>query len=681
LSKRTNGPSSRREPTVSSRRIAGQAQITIVNLAKSAAQGDVAAVMPIAATGAVPTPAPPPRSRPATVANPADSRNGAWAVIAIGALLASFALLSATAARDKSPTFDEPLHLVGSYMHRYAHDYRINPEDPPLFGLIASLPLARGAIAVNTADPMYDQARVDVARQWQFVVDVLFGGHNDASRLTAQVRLAFVAVGVALGALIAIWAWMLGGKWAAVAATLAFALDPNFLAHSAIVKNDVLLSFTLTALALVTWRVGVRATWYWLLLLVLLCGVAVNVKFSGLLAGPIVAVMLAARALLDEPWKVLRWTLRTRIDRFEALVPIGVAALLVTWGMTWAAYGFRYAATSDGQLLDTGLIRTLARVNLYRAGNADQLPSQADVALVPSTLPMQLTKLIEDHHLLPQAWTFGFLYTYVTTLVRSSFLCGSISNLGFRWFFPLAMLFKTPLATLVAGFALAATASARGVRRWMLGTADRPIVAGGPWTVIAWGTLPAIYMASALSTNLNLGLRHVLPVYPFVFIAMGVAVAAMLRRWRRIGLIVAALLAVGLASETLCRYPNYLAFFNAAAGGPRGGVYLLSDSSLDWGQDLPAVAQWQRDHPDVLLYLCYFGIAQPGYYGIRYIAVPDRMYPAPVKFPRPGVLAISATSLQGTYTGGQLAYALGLRDEKHAPIAVLNGTIYLYQVP
>lgn len=94
--------------------------------------------------------------------------------------------------------------------------------------------------------------------------------------------------------------------------------------------------------------------------------------------------------------------------------------------------------------------------------------------------------------------------------------------------------------------------------------------------------------------------------------------------------------------ETLAGYPDYLAFFNLPSGGSRGGLSLLGDSNLDWGQDLPALADWQRQHPEPTLYLSYSGTADPAAYGIRYINLPGGYpYGPPPQSPRqPGVIAI-----------------------------------------
>ena len=117
------------------------------------------------------------------------------------------------------------------------------------------------------------------------------------------------------------------------------------------------------------------------------------------------------------------------------------------------------------------------------------------------------------------------------------------------------------------------------------------------------------------------------------------------------------------------------------AGGSRGGFALLGDSNLDWGQDAPLLARWQREHPSEHLYLCYFGPAgQREYYGIPAVLLPGSIGNGPHldTLPSdPGVLAISATALQGIYPS-QRYYEFLM---KHKPQEVLGGTIYLFRWP
>jgi hypothetical protein len=187
-----------------------------------------------------------------------------------------------------------------------------------------------------------------------------------------------------------------------------------------------------------------------------------------------------------------------------------------------------------------------------------------------------------------------------------------------------------------------------------------------------------------MRSNLNLGLRHVLPVYPFLYLGVALAVAHAWRTWGRPAGFVAAVLGLLLVGEALATFPNYLAFFNAAAGGSRGGLRLLGDSNLDWGQDLPLLARWQRAHRTVPLQLSYFGIADPWAYGIDYSNFPGGYgFGPPYKVRNdPGVLAISATNLQGMYVHDDPQMQRFLAHLRATPpLEVLGGTIYLYRWP
>src|SRR6185503_9776536 len=106
---------------------------------------------------------------------------------------------------------------------------------------------------------------------------------------------------------------------------------------------------------------------------------------------------------------------------------------------------------------------------------------------------------------------------------------------------------------------------------------------------------------------------------------------------------------------------------------------LLSDSNLDWGQDLPLLADWQQKHSGTRLYLSYFGSTDPHVYGIDYVNIaegyPFSELPAePMNLP--GVFVISATFMQGTYAGPELTKMIAYLKGRE-PLAVLGGTIYV----
>jgi len=165
------------------------------------------------------------------------------------------------------------------------------------------------------------------------------------------------------------------------------------------------------------------------------------------------------------------------------------------------------------------------------------------------------------------------------------------------------------------------------------------------------------------------------------FMDMAIALAAA-RVWAKFpGRLLVTVLSFGLAVETLCAFPNFISFFNIACGGERGGIDLLGDSNLDWGQDLPLLAAWQKDHPSIPLYLDYFGTCDPRAYGIRFINVPGGYVYGPSPRPiGPGIAAISATKLQRLFVADP-AHDFAASFEHAKPIALLGGTIYLFSIP
>jgi hypothetical protein len=237
-----------------------------------------------------------------------------------------------------------------------------------------------------------------------------------------------------------------------------------------------------------------------------------------------------------------------------------------------------------------------------------------------------------EHRLLPEAYLYGLLHTYENSRARRAFLDGQVTVLGFRSFFLYTALYKTPLTVML----VIALGAAAVVVRWVEASPHPRAtwlskIGDECYRVAPLLVLIAVYGGASLSTPLNIGHRHILPLYPPAFILAGSA-CAWLRppwRWGR-GLVPVALLL--LALENFRIWPDYLAYFNPIAGGPRNGYHHLVDSSLDWGQDLPNLARWLKQErldreggPQV--YLSYFGPTNPDHYGIRAKLLPGFPHP------------------------------------------------------
>ena len=602
-------------------------------------------------------------------------RQATRAVVGCAALLAVFAFVAWLAVSSKSPTYDEPLHAVGAWLHLHERDFRVNPEDPPLWHYWAALPNGRGAMNPRMDDERFKIVTDDIFREWAYVVEVLYRTEgNDGAAIVSRSRAMMLIVGVVLGVAIAWWSWKLGGIVAALTATATFALDPNFLAHAPLVKNDVSLTLVMLLLMIAVWRAGKRLTVWNGLAICLLCGAGLNVKFSALLLGPMVLVLLLGRAAMPQPWHVLGRDIVARGRKVMAALAVCVAALLVSYVSIWACYGFRYLPTRDPNLLlnTRNILEFLATNELKEQHPNRELTAQDFQQWRPGAFSRGIL-FMEQKRLLPQAWLNGLLYTQQSAVLRKTYLLGEFSMTGWWYYFPVTMLFKSPIALLLAAGAAAALGIALLMRQ-------RAIVREHAWTIACFAVPVGIYMLASMTSNLNLGIRHVLPVYPFAFVAIGAAAAYGWRARPKLAKVATLALVTLLGVETLSAFPHYVAFFNVAAGGSRGGINLLGDSNLDWGQDLPLLAQWQQDHPDQKLYFAYFGMADPKYYGVDYHNIRGGFFLGPpFEPPRPpGVVAISATILQGIYLEDDVRRAYNDVRVHLKPIEVLGGTIYLY---
>jgi hypothetical protein len=612
------------------------------------------------------------------VGHPMQPRSGRFALVICACLLLLFAAVSWFAAASKSPIYDEPYHSLSSWLQlRYA-DFRYDNEDPPLWQYWASLPNSRSALTVDFDDPLWKAMPQQLVHQWYWGVQVMFRtSGNDPIRLINRCRAMMLCLAILLGVLISYWSWKIGGPIAAVAATTLFCFDPNFLAHASLMKNDVAFAMSMFGLAMALWRAGKKLDVEAVGWVLLMCVVTLGMKFSGIVAVMLVPLLLGIRALLPLPWPVFGRAVSTRRGRLSAAVGVTVMAAVIGFAGIWAMYGFRFSPTPEkGVWLNMIELTEKIRRNEFLARYGGSPPAGLKSA-EPLPIGARAALFADDHHLLPQPFLAGLLFTYSNALIRSEYLCGQLSVVGWWWYFPFVILVKTPLATLLAG-GLGGLILLGRLRRGMLRNLDLC------WTALCLLVPFAMFLSSAMASSLNIGIRHILSIYPFAYVAVG-CVAASLWRTRGAKTRIAVLgLGVVLAIESLSVFPSFIPFFNyASASTPGGKLGLLGDSNLDWGQDLPLLVQWQQDHPTEKLCLSYFGYVDPQYYGLKYLSLPGgytydahRQWVDPYS---PSVVAISATNLQGILMDDPVLLAYYARWRKQKPFAILGDSIYLYR--
>jgi hypothetical protein len=566
--------------------------------------------------------------------------------------LGLFTVVALGTIKNQSPTIDEPLHLLAGYSYLKWGDYRVNPEHPPLAKMFGALPL----LALDVKDPRPSAPEWDKIHEQRpglpatQVAAEMFFVQNDAEAFFFYGKLPFVFLALILGLFIFFWAEEWFGPVAAAASLVLFFTNPNIIAHSTVVHTD--LAFT-TFFFLGTYffqRTLRSGGWLNVCLTCVLFGMATITKFSAV-AIFISWTLIGLVWLLNEK---LRWggdgaRTFTRPGKLIFLATVLVAMTLTAFGFIWAAYGFRFDAMP--------------------AGNAQWSYAQVMSPDSPAFL-QRLVSLVSQFRLLPDAWIYGQLYN-VTYLRRTAFLLGDFSGNGFWLYFPVALLVKTPLPALVL-IALA------GMNLFTLRRSDKMERA------ILW--IPVlVYSTLAIWARMNIGVRHILPLFPFLFVLAGESAAglwASRARWKKSFLI---LLAVWAFWNLIGTYPNYLSFFNEAAGGSKNGHKILVDSNLDWGQDLKGLKTWMDGRGIKKIFLLYFGTAEPVYYGIDAVRFPGGILSPRLAMRRapevPYTLAVSANYFYAAQIYATPAEALALESLRlKKPDAVVGGSILIFNL-
>ena len=526
----------------------------------------------------------------------------------VAILIALFALQLWLSVRRTSQTWDEGDHIFAGYMSWKTGDFGLNPEHPPMVKLVAALPLLPMKLAVPKL------------HQRDFKVEAFLDGRdfvygNDADTILARTRTAASVFALALLVLAFLAAKEMFGAGAGFIALTLLVFEPNLLAHGAYVTTDVALSCGLFATVYAFYRY-VKAPSMWRLAATgLAAGLTLAAKHTGILVFPILALLAAVEVLLS---RGSAGAGKKALKLAGALLVAGVLAAAVLW----AFYGFRYQARPGGMALNPPLAEYVRQLKPIEA---------------------QGISLAARWRVLPESYLYGL--TDVRSLAGwfPTYVLGKVHSNGVWFYFPVAFAVKSTLGffalLLLAGVAIA-------TRRLRC------------WREILFLTVPAVFhLLVAMSAGLNIGVRHILPLYVF-FAALAAGGAwAFIQQDRRWAYVVGALLLLHSVSSARC-FPNYLAYANELWGGPASTYKYLSDSNTDWAQQLKSVKKYVDEHRVKNCWFAYFagGVVRPSYYGIPCKTLPtvDSMWldePTDVPPEIDGPVLVSAGTLSGFESG------------------------------
>jgi hypothetical protein len=546
-------------------------------------------------------------------------------------LLALHWWLGVSATTETCATTDELAHVTGGFSYWKFNDYRLQPENGSLPQRVAALPWVVAGARLDTRNTQA-WARSNV---WIDGFHFFYESGNSTDYLLLLSRATMALFGVALGALIFAWSRRLWGDAGGLISLGLYCFSPNFLANAPLATSDTAMSLALLASCGTLWWQTRLLNWKSGLLSVTVVALTCVTKFSFVLLLPIFVLMIALRLGSDEPLTVAFGaprTITTWRGKLGVFTLSALAHIVAAWIVIWAFFGFRFSAVGNGMPVQANFFWSWALIT-------------------PPSGPWHFFfAATRGWHLLPDAFLNGFATVLYASAERGAFLNGEYSNTGWLQFFPDAFLFKTTWGELAA-FAFAGLAAAAAWRQAGPIRAVWRRIRVDFYRVTPLVLLFAIYWAFSITNHLNIGLRHILPTYPVLFIGAGLLARTGTKRSMTA---LATVLVFFTAVESAAIRPHYLAYFNAFAGGPENGWRHLVDSSLDWGQDLPGLAKWLQHQPPSHqpVYVCYFGSGDPAYEGIRAREfAPIYNFDRPVRWIEldPGLYCISATMLQNVY--------------------------------
>lgn len=502
--------------------------------------------------------------------------------------LVSF-LLMFFSARSDSATTDESIHLFAGFTYLTQNDFRLDPEHPPLIKEIAALPLLAlkphyilGSEWQRAGNFYYDSWKETRMMSNNF----LYSWGNNPEALLILARVMMIILTLALGLSVFFYARKLYGINAGIFAAFMILFLPIVIAHGRLINTDIGVTL-FSILTIFFWSNFLKKQ------------TLTNFIFSGVFLGLALAskytaaIFVAIMLIL----LIIKWLLDKKI--FIKLIFAYLGTLIIAFAIIWAAYGFSLTSPPPPEGGLSGEINSWSSISMNAKFN------QTYEKLRPFFVPADFFKGLS---LIGRHVVGG----------NGAFLLGHNSTIGWWYYFLVAIFFKTPIALFI--FIFFSLYYFKKVRSKDIFDEYVLILSAG------------IFLAVAMLSRANLGIRHVLPIFPFVIIFASKAINAIdfknfsfkksaLPTYIFCGAIVW-YLAIGLGS-----YPNYLAYFNEFSGGSNRGYKLLTDSNLDWGQDVFRIKNYLEKNNIQKPYIVYpwGGELDLKYYNIDFILLTPEM--------------------------------------------------------
>ncbi|MFH1800859.1 MAG: glycosyltransferase family 39 protein [Candidatus Omnitrophota bacterium] len=529
-------------------------------------------------------------------------------------------------------TTDEAFFAPSGYSIVRYNNYEFLGEHPPLILQLGALPLLAIQPKFPIKDPLYVPGtdRLDLTQNG---LRFLYKMGNDPDLILFLQRIPIVLLTVLLGVGVFLFTRELWGDWGGLLSLALFSFSPNMIAHGSLYTTDLGLTafyfFVIYAFKRFSDSPSDRRVAW----LGLACGAALMTKISSLILLPVLSSLFlvyyfteARQTLIEAPsLSFEKWILG--IALFLIANAIGERQAMVLFGpfLVFAAYlcardieklrnsrALRIAL--KGAALAGAILCVVYSIRLkkkYGISAASILAAGNLVALGAAVLLARLSTEDVRIRVLKYFLAIWVLAALVIVLGYTDFLYKFYRFIGFGnymkplgivlshskgghgacvegsfitcdWrYFPGVMAIKTPLLTLVLTVigAMGLLFSKRSILTKSL--VFVPLV---------------FFLAAAMLNKIHIGLRHILPVFPFFFLLAGYAgylIGKIKPKFFRNAVAVfLTLLVILSAGRSLAGGPDHLAYFNELTGGPEQGAKLVADSNLNWGQDNKRLAEF-----------------------------------------------------------------------------------------
>ena len=640
-----------------------------------------------------------------------------------------------------SQTMDEVSHLPAGYSYITQKDMRINPEHPPLVKDAAGASVwLWSKISGEKINFPYESKswQEDINGQWDFGFNFMYRLGNDADKMLFYGRLPMFLFLLLLGFYIFKWSRELFGNNTALLALFLYSFSPTFLGHGHLVTTDVAASAAIfiSLYYFVRWlQTPNRKN---LIIAGIIFGLALLVKFSTFLLVPLFVFLTLTTLIFkninlkkeifsetlgfgrghESPLGESEQNRRAKFSRREnfafsenisfwklfqkyvsGLILIGIIGLAIIYPI-YLYHVWNYPA--ERQVNDMQFV-----LNSYAEG-PDQTPLESCKNLARiGRCPAELTIWMAQKPIL-RPWS-QYFYGLLMVVQRASggnttYFLGKVSSVGWPSYFPIVYAMKEPLPVHILSIIALLFAAYSTRIFWKNSFPRMKDWINSHLPEFAMICFIILYWFSSITSPLNIGVRHVLPTFPFIyiliskqinkwlFIAAPANLEGLLAKLKFVGktLIISSakyavifLLIAWQIISIVAAYPYFLTYFNELVGGPKNGYIYVVDSNLDWGQDFKRLVKWADENKIDKLYVDYFGGTVGEYYlGNRLIPWSgEKDYKL---LPPESYLAVSATFRQqcfGEPINGfkPLNCYQWLKD--YQPMQTIGNSIFVYYIP